>query len=292
MFTNFSSYADIVGEKENWDDIVVRFNDYNSNFLISECYCMNPACSCEDVVLRFFELSGEGEPLEKWFTIRLDTSTWEISEKELCKDNILTSNMIKEFEAGLEGLKETLRDHFLRSREYARRNSPKQISEDTETRILNKEVVPYSDLFGDKDADVFHFTYNETENWFIADQYCSNPLCNCSEAILTFYRIDALKEVQKGEFAVRMNVNTLAYEIEFSVCGSEMPRSILHFLQNRRPEWMQKIKSRYAEVKRAARDIANRRAACKEEDQVNAKIGRNDLCPCGSGKKYKKCCGR
>ncbi|MDH3771994.1 MAG: SEC-C metal-binding domain-containing protein, partial [Nitrospirota bacterium] len=21
------------------------------------------------------------------------------------------------------------------------------------------------------------------------------------------------------------------------------------------------------------------------------KVGRNDLCPCGSGKKYKKCCG-
>jgi preprotein translocase subunit SecA len=23
---------------------------------------------------------------------------------------------------------------------------------------------------------------------------------------------------------------------------------------------------------------------------VSEKIGRNDLCPCGSGKKYKKCC--
>jgi uncharacterized protein len=22
-----------------------------------------------------------------------------------------------------------------------------------------------------------------------------------------------------------------------------------------------------------------------------AKVGRNDLCPCGSGKKYKRCCG-
>jgi preprotein translocase subunit SecA len=22
-----------------------------------------------------------------------------------------------------------------------------------------------------------------------------------------------------------------------------------------------------------------------------AKVGRNDTCPCGSGKKYKKCCG-
>ncbi|MBP7091027.1 MAG: SEC-C domain-containing protein [Syntrophorhabdaceae bacterium] len=26
--------------------------------------------------------------------------------------------------------------------------------------------------------------------------------------------------------------------------------------------------------------------------QKDKKIGRNDPCPCGSGKKYKKCCGR
>ena len=26
--------------------------------------------------------------------------------------------------------------------------------------------------------------------------------------------------------------------------------------------------------------------------RVEPKIGRNDPCPCGSGKKYKKCCGR
>ncbi len=25
--------------------------------------------------------------------------------------------------------------------------------------------------------------------------------------------------------------------------------------------------------------------------QRGAKVGRNDPCPCGSGKKYKKCCG-
>jgi uncharacterized protein YecA (UPF0149 family) len=26
--------------------------------------------------------------------------------------------------------------------------------------------------------------------------------------------------------------------------------------------------------------------------RTGEKIGRNDPCPCGSGKKYKKCCGR
>jgi uncharacterized protein YecA (UPF0149 family) len=25
---------------------------------------------------------------------------------------------------------------------------------------------------------------------------------------------------------------------------------------------------------------------------VNKEVGRNDPCPCGSGKKYKKCCGK
>ena len=31
--------------------------------------------------------------------------------------------------------------------------------------------------------------------------------------------------------------------------------------------------------------------AKKAPKRVN-KIGRNDLCPCGSGKKYKQCCGK
>ena len=30
----------------------------------------------------------------------------------------------------------------------------------------------------------------------------------------------------------------------------------------------------------------------REPDRVEPRPGRNDACPCGSGKKYKKCCGR
>jgi len=30
----------------------------------------------------------------------------------------------------------------------------------------------------------------------------------------------------------------------------------------------------------------------KEDAEPSKKVGRNELCPCGSGKKYKKCCGR
>ena len=37
-----------------------------------------------------------------------------------------------------------------------------------------------------------------------------------------------------------------------------------------------------------AGEAEGRKPATRDED----KIGRNDPCPCGSGKKYKKCCGR
>ena len=30
----------------------------------------------------------------------------------------------------------------------------------------------------------------------------------------------------------------------------------------------------------------------KKPAKAAPRIGRNDLCPCGSGKKYKKCCGQ
>ena len=41
---------------------------------------------------------------------------------------------------------------------------------------------------------------------------------------------------------------------------------------------------------REAADAAQ--ASARRAAASTPKIGRNDPCPCGSGKKYKKCCGR
>ena len=45
--------------------------------------------------------------------------------------------------------------------------------------------------------------------------------------------------------------------------------------------------------------MINPELAQEEKKQVKVpivndgpKVGRNDLCPCGSGKKYKNCCGK
>jgi preprotein translocase subunit SecA len=57
--------------------------------------------------------------------------------------------------------------------------------------------------------------------------------------------------------------------------------------------------SAYEAQRRAALD-ATQQAQMAEEGEsavqtivrAQPKVGRNDPCPCGSGKKYKKCCGR
>ena len=43
-----------------------------------------------------------------------------------------------------------------------------------------------------------------------------------------------------------------------------------------------------AETRKAITKDYNRSRIVVKED----KVGRNDPCPCGSGKKYKKCCGK
>lgn len=50
------------------------------------------------------------------------------------------------------------------------------------------------------------------------------------------------------------------------------------------------------ETERAANMLAQLEADMDDgqhkKKNSSIKVGRNDPCPCGSGKKYKKCCGR
>ena len=50
--------------------------------------------------------------------------------------------------------------------------------------------------------------------------------------------------------------------------------------ENTKAKFEEKLKELYREAKKANTIVKG------------PKIGRNDPCPCGSGKKYKKCCGK
>ena len=63
--------------------------------------------------------------------------------------------------------------------------------------------------------------------------------------------------------------------------------------------WLFRVAPRIGAAPAGVKQEANPMAAASQAGKqsrtlkrATPKVGRNDPCPCGSGKKYKKCCGR
>ena len=88
-----------------------------------------------------------------------------------------------------------------------------------------------------------------------------------------------------------------AYQMEGSAMFDEMIQSIkldtvkyiFHVQMEKAPERERVVKETAAVHESAGGDDSS---AKKEPVRRTVEIGRNELCPCGSGKKYKNCCGR
>jgi preprotein translocase subunit SecA len=64
---------------------------------------------------------------------------------------------------------------------------------------------------------------------------------------------------------------------------------ILFRIQLARPESLEAMEKK--EQKNLSYSHSDGPVERRPVKRAEAKVGRNDLCPCGSGKKFKKCCG-
>jgi hypothetical protein len=110
--------------------------------------------------------------------------------------------------------------------------------------------------------------------YILADAYCKNPNCDCKSV----YLIQAEKDNLKNGKSFFYN-----YEGRFmEESDFDIPK--LWIDEIREDEELNTLfKQRHKQV----REDFNERLLLG----FGKKIGRNDACPCGSGKKYKKCCG-
>ncbi|HEY8344720.1 MAG TPA: SEC-C metal-binding domain-containing protein, partial [Bacillota bacterium] len=85
----------------------------------------------------------------------------------------------------------------------------------------------------------------------------------------------------------------IVYKIEsyqmFQGMMEAIQEEVIRFL------FMMQISEEAPRQRRRARNIVTNRGVDGEvkveQRKIGRKVGRNDPCPCGSGKKYKKCCG-
>ena len=113
---------------------------------------------------------------------------------------------------------------------------------------------------------------------------------------LVIYKGEAFLLFRQMDSAVNKNiVNFLCHAEIFNEQQAELPRGVKEQKTD-----MSKMRSNKAQVEAAGTDYAANEndyfepnAPLKQEPvKVGPKIGRNDPCPCGSGKKYKNCHGK
>ena len=108
------------------------------------------------------------------------------------------------------------------------------------------------------------------------------------------YKTEGFRYFNEMMIGIRDKVTDLIFRV--NVVGQAKAKSAYNALSTQHEEVesygvSETIAANAQEMKQAAGASQGEGARVKTVVREQPKVGRNDLCPCGSGKKYKKCCG-
>ena len=279
------------------DTTLIHLPNQQHPFELQQHYCNNPDCHCNEALLTLTETVPQGQPLS--FGLCLDLASWQ--EKRPPPRPGEVDQLVDAFlEALTPALKSEFQTHYRETKEIFKRLADYRL----EPKAVRKgTLVSYQDVVsasGGVASGGRHYTFRlqqQDRDYLIEDLYCPNPACPCKEAHLLFmrYRIDDEHEPVniKDTLLARVPLRGKA-TIEDVYDGTEQEaKALLVAWQQAYPQAQVLLKTRYEDIKavgeRSLNDAPER--LIEPADRKAPKIGRNEPCPCGSGKKYKKCCG-
>lgn len=245
-------------------------------YAVSTAVCSNPKCSCTTMWLSIrpaWRTGGGG------FEIRGPVLSGQVSADgsglKLGDDTAGTFPPVL-----IQWLLETLSDEdhrdWLRERWRRARGQAGDPSypsgippEDIDWMVSFSEVFPY-----DFDLTVVH----ERRLYLADDQYCLQPACTCKEVLVHFV------EAAQGGRA-----------LGHARASVRRPRSaVIQGAPLIQPLWNQFLghngSAPLRERFKRMRSVVQTRVPPPRRKPVPSKVGRNAPCPCGSGKKFKRCC--
>ena len=253
-------------------------------------YCPNPDCPCRDATLYFYEADGNFKT--RLFKIVIDYETWRLMSTEIYDGDDDYALIIHEF---METLDEEMKSLIL---------SGKGVASDEKHAL--RDNIDYSGLTMDSMVCYSEiYSTNPYEQWLLeignkqyiaVDYYCPNPKCNCRDVMLIFDKVENNKATGPPALRCFIKFDTGNRVIEEKGAGVSTQHA-----ENMLDELMalfagggiELFKERYARIKEWGKDCLQAELRRKNVSltAVAPKVGRNAPCPCGSGKKYKRCCG-
>jgi hypothetical protein len=252
--------------------------------------CQNPTCPCEHVTLKCFTETPEASPRAPIFVyMEMDLERQEIANLEELKANPAARALANAVaaESGQEEWNQLRRIYWDLKQYWTEHSDLEQVEVSFPPEVLAGTMVGYFDIF--PFARRLEFT-DEQGTWLIGDQYCCNPKCPCQEAVLSFMRLP--EGAGRGPLRPIVSISYQYRDGKVSRLDAEAdPRyseqGLLESLKKTRAD----LDSLLAKRQSLLRRLVGRTLKRQTIHSLTPKIGRNDPCPCGSGKKWKRCCG-
>ena len=148
-------------------------------------------------------------------------------------------------------------------------------------------LVGWDEVFPDEPDFVF---YVSEKRYWVRDLYCISPGCHCKDANLSFTEIKGEKKYKElGAVSIDLKQFRVSDIQAMGASSEELMRLWMAF--QKEPGMKRTLKTRQKEMKHIGKEIVSFSFKNKSRGlKSSLKVGRNDPCPCGSGKKYKKCC--
>ncbi len=283
----------------------VSFSCVHGVFDLVVRMCADRDCECETVWLDLKEVCSSTDRREPLACMAgVDTRTWtEVDVPERPKEvSAMVAELLRDYPESERAL---LRYRTVAWTTATRRLRTYRIADDD---VRKGKLVYYGQIVseaGGYPAEDLTFSLRfwwEGILFRVVDSYCVNPECDCRDVHLQFVEQSG-KTTSDGRPIIEERFSAMAcFSGQVTVesrhdCSEARAKAICRAWQEQCDDVLKEYEWRYAKIKQIARRSSGKPAILPElprELPMTSleKPGRNDPCPCGSGLKYKKCCGR
>ena len=271
----------------------IRNGDITQHYECSLSYCDNPVCTCGTARISLYPLEHEEQnnPILP-YRVNIDIINRKIDYKDedkITKENLKFSNLLFSNldDADYQLLWEAYYTYKNKKTEEATIDS---IDAHFDYREIeeNSLMLEYNDVlpFGDH----LLVTINDKE-CIIFDQYCVLPNCTCTETGIAVCSAGEFDDAGEELFSITLDYRKKKWGMMEGRTKSVDTKTVRSAAEEQIPDIYKKLRNRHMKLKSIYSHCKKRHFEHIQQLHPPG-VGRNDPCPCGSGKKYKSCCLR
>jgi hypothetical protein len=289
---------------------IVWFSSHERPFLVWPEHCLDLECACTDVRLRLTEAAPTGDRLPNPLSFEVQVCLRHWVERDPPRRSAKMTALVREL---LAEFPHDCIDELIDIRRK-QRASKQRLAEHKLAPSQRGELVCYSDVvhteggLGKGNRHYSFFFTHRGRDYLVKDHYCPTPECDCRQVHVELWERNVSEKPRRIDIT-QLLMATLTLEgelvdVRFSREDSATTSDILEAWRRHSVGLQEELQQRYQQMKAIGqrcfpepsvtqnKTLHGNSSTPANRVRVTERVGRNAPCPCGSGRKFKRCCAR